>query len=191
MLKIAVAYSLVLSGVAYGILEFIPPLLNYYYMVLAAVGIYKGIQTDSGAYKWLVAIAGLVYGVENNPAIWHDIEDSQLAIMYFISGWVVLLLSRSDDGLKAAEFVAGIMALKWVVSCLYPGYFDSSYAYHSILNVLSITQWVIIITISMKRVNLNKGYSGDSPFMLRVLWVRRNLKSYCSLLNKFSNSAKD
>lgn len=178
MIKIAVYYTLVLSGVAYGILEFIPPLLNYYYMVLAAIGIYKGIKTNSGSYSWLVAIAAIVYGVENNPDVWKEMDAHQLTIMYFISGWMVFLLSRSDDGLKAAEVVAGIMGLKWVVSCLYPAYFDSSYIYHSVLNVLSITQWAVIITISMKRISLNKGYSDDSPFMLRVLW--RNLRLYSS-----------
>ena len=170
-MKTILGYTALLSGLAYGILELAPALLNYYYMVLSAVGIYRGVKTRSNAYYCLVAVCAIVYAIENNPDIWHEFAAHQLTLMYFIMSWVVYLLCRSDDDLMAAKYVTGVMALKWLVSLNYPGLIDSSYLYHTIINVLSIAQWTIIIVISARRSALNKGQvSGvkKPPMVLKV-----------------------
>jgi len=157
MIKLAVLYTAILSGTAFGILQYLPALLDYYYGVLALVGIIQCARTGPGGYTILAMVVAIVYGVENNGEIWHALRAETLTLLYFIAAFVVLILARVDDDLRAGEIVAGLLFLKWVVSFAYGNLYDSSYIYHTILNVLSIAQWVVIITMATRRIAINKG----------------------------------
>ena len=138
--------------------------LDYYYAVMVLVGFVYGVCTRSFAYAGLTLLMTMLYALENNAQIWHE-SIYVLATAYFFAAAVILIF-QADDGLNLGLIIAGLMVLKCVSVVALE---DHMYLMHTILNFLSIAQWVIFTRIAATRIQLNRGYSAkDNPFMLRV-----------------------
>lgn len=172
----ALSYIFMVSVGALGVLTYLPVMLDYYYSVLVLVGILQGIRTFTGSYNWLIAFAAMIYGIENNDDIWLELGANVLTIIYFIAAPLVYFTSRSDDGLKAAQWLTVILLAKWALSAAYPTLYESSYMYHTLINLLSIASWVTIITVSSERLKINRGYAKkDNPFTMAVIWTMQKI----------------
>jgi len=152
-----------ISAGALGLAQYLPTLLDYYYAVLVAVAFIYGARTSSFAYTGMMVLLMTVYAIENNSHVW-QIDVYVLTAVYFVAAWLVLVF-QTDDGLEISRIIAGIIAIKFLVSFN----MDPSYWSHTLLNFLSIAQWAVYIALASERIRLNKGYTKDeNPFMLRV-----------------------
>ena len=163
MLKTSL-YLFFVTGGAFGISVTYPTMLDYYYSVMVAVGCIYGARTSSFAYSGLMVLMAAIYMIENNSQAWH-INIHILSAVYFVMAFMILIF-RTDDGLKVSEIITGLIAIKWLTTMLVT---RDSYLLHQILNFLSVAQWVVFARFAAQRIKLNKAYTKrDNPFMLKL-----------------------
>ena len=161
-----------ISAGAYGLAEYLPPLLDYYYALLVAVAMIYGARTLSFSYSGMMVLLVGVYAVENNFYVW-NVDTHILPVMYIFAA-VMVLIFKTDDGLWLANAIAGIVAFKFFTSVNLSGYW-----LHTTLNFLSIAQWIVFIAMSAERIQLNKGYTKkENPFMLFLAHSWNRLKIF-------------
>lgn len=142
--------------------------LDYYYAIMVFVGFVYGLRTGSHSYGGLMAMMAMIYLLENSSQIWHESIYVLAAAYLFFA--ITMLIFPTDDDLKLSPIIASLMALKCVSAVALK---EHGYLMHTLLNFLSIAQWVIFARIAAARIKLNQGYGAkeDNPFMLRVKWV--------------------
>lgn len=165
MIKTAL-YLICVSGGAFGLAVGYPSLLDVYYSILVAVGCIYGARTMSMAYSGMMVLLVAVYAIENNSQLW-QVNTHILSAVYFVTAFMVIIF-QTDDGFKVSKIIAALLALKWLVSMsINPN--ENGYLLHTILNFLSIAQWVVFARFAAQRIQLNKGYTkDDNPFMLKL-----------------------
>ena len=176
MIKTSLYLFFVSSG-AVGLSVTYPALLDYYYSIMVFIGVVFGARTMSFAYSGMMVLMVAVYAIENNSQAWH-VDIHMLSAVYFITAFMILIF-RTDDGFKISYIIAGLISFKWGASML----FDNGYALHTLLNFLSIAQWIVFTKIASDRIKLNKGYAGkDSPFMLKLAVTWNQFKTRLGIM---------